>query len=229
MEAVNTLMLPGLDGTDHLLTHFHRAAPDNYRMSILTLPDDPTASYDDLCDHFGDVVAATRPCTLIGESFSGPLAILLAHRYPESVRHLVLVATFVTCPITPWSKLVPWSLAFRIRMPIALIRAIIVGQHERLAQSVQQAVQVQSPRTLARRLRCVLNVDVRQPLRELQCRITCIRATEDHLVTKPNADAIAQLNPRVMSRQIEGPHLILQARPQQAWQQIVETSPAKGC
>ena len=225
METVNALVLPGLDGTDSLLDGFRQSAPSTHRVEVLSLCDNPLIGYSELCDRFSDTIESAGSCTLIGESFSGPLAILLAHRHPNIVRHLVLVATFATTPMPRFASLIPWSLVFRLPMPRFVARRYLAGQNQELIAQLRDAVRIQSPKTLARRMRVLADVDVTSELTELECPITYIRPTADKLVSNFHMQTISKLNERVRIRQIDGPHLILQSQPQLAWKHIMDTVP----
>ena len=52
------LILPGLDGTDRLLTEFQSMGGDKIAVKVLTLPDDTSLDYQGLAEHFGSVVQA---------------------------------------------------------------------------------------------------------------------------------------------------------------------------
>ena len=195
-------------------------------MTILALPDDHLAGYSELCNQFTDVVQSSVQCILVGESFSGPLAILLAHRHPYVVRHLVQVATFATSPIPHLAALVPWVSVFRLSLPAFVARRFLVGPDNDLVARLQNAVRVHRPRTLAHRLHLLSKLDVTSELQKLSRPITYIRPTHDTLVSNRHMKTMSQLNERLTIRQIDGPHLILQAQPRQAWQHIVETAPA---
>lgn len=225
MDTVKTLVLPGLDGTDRLLTRFCQSAPPSHDVTILSLPDDRSAGYLELCDYFSDTVASTQRCTLIGESFSGPLAVLLAHRHPAHVTHLVLVATFISRPIPRMASVIPWSMVFHLPLPRIAAQRLMVGDHKELVGPLQQAARIQAPATLAQRMRSLLTVDVAEQLQDLDCPITYIRPSHDNLVSEHHAEQVAELNEHVTVRQIDGPHLILQAQPERAWEHIIESSP----
>ena len=98
MKPTTTIILPGLDGTELLLSRFHELAPESHKVTVFPLPDDPMANYGTLCDHFSERFRSFESCHLIVESFSGPLGILLAHRHPETITRLTLVATFASPP-----------------------------------------------------------------------------------------------------------------------------------
>lgn len=227
METVTTLVLPGLDGTDLLLDRFRQLAPPTYDVTVLALPDDPAAGYSELCDHFRKTVASAGQCVLIGESFSGPLAVLLAQRHPGLVVHLVLVATFVVSPVPFVARWIPWSLFFRLPLPSFAARRFMLGPFDDgLVNLLQTAVGTVSPRTLARRMRSVIEVDVSDQFRQLTCPVTCICPTNDALVPDRSVTTILELREDVILKRIEGPHLILQTRPEQAWKHVVDTTNA---
>ncbi len=212
----SVVIFPGMDGTDQLLDNFCALVTTDLPARVLALPDDPRLSYEDLVDHFAPIFEALRAsgdkCVLIGESFSGPLVILLADRFPEVVNHLVLVATFVTPPVPRFcgglAKLIPWGVIFQRPMPRWVAKRLI-GSHDDLLPVLQAAVKVQSPATLANRLERIQRVDVRSALAGLQCPVTCLRATKDAAVAARHGDRIAKLNPRVTLIEVEGPHWIL--------------------
>lgn len=219
---MKTLVLPGLDGTADLLEPFCRASPSTHQVDVLSLPDSRTSGYPELCAHFSRRVSDAQRCILIAESFSGPLAILLAKQNPEVVKQLILVATFVRSPTPRIASIIPWRFAFRIRAPRFAVRRWLVGDFVELVRPVQLAAQRHAAATLARRMDSILAVDVSSDLRSIRCPILYLQATQDRVVSKCHADQISALNDRVTVRQLVGPHLILQAQPSLAWQHILE-------
>jgi len=225
-KPVTTLVLPGLDGSGLLLDRFQQLAPPTHNVEVRVLPDDPAAGYFELLDHFSDPVREFDRCVLIGESFSGPLAILLAHRFPEVVSHLVLVASFAVSPAPLLTPFIPWSLVFRLPLPSFVARRFLLGNdHDDFLPKLRTAIRQASSATLSRRMHAVSNVDVRQQLGELSCPITYIRATQDVLVKDRSATTISEINDKVVIRRIDGPHLILQTQPEQSWNCIADTPP----
>ena len=225
MKTITTFVLPGLDGSDLLLDRFQQLAPPTHDVRVLTLPDDPTAGYFELCDHFSDIIVSTGTCILVGESFSGPLAVLLAQRHPDVVVHLVLVATFILSP-APWvARLIPWSLVFRLPLPSFVARRFMLGPRDNdLVQRLQEAVGTPFASTLARRMRSVIEVNVADQFRQLTCPITYLRPTADALIPSRCATTLLELRKDILIKLIDGPHLILQTQPEQAWQHILNTT-----
>ena len=90
------VLLPGLDGTGKLFSEILKALEGRVATLIVDYPKDVSLGYDELevlkvrCAALPD----DRPFVLLGESFSGPLAIRIAAHPPpglcglDSLRHL---------------------------------------------------------------------------------------------------------------------------------------------
>ena len=221
MTPTTTIILPGLDGTDLLLGPFCQYAPNTLDVAVWPLPDDPTADYDDLCDHFSELIGSLDSCHLIAESFSGPLGVLLAHRHPSIVKRLTLVASFVTPPTHYAARWLPWSVIFRLPMPHFVARRFFVGPDHVLIDQLRSAVRKTSPQTLVQRVHCLMSVDVTSQLSELECGVAYLRPKGDHLVPRRSLDGVKSVCPSVSVCEIDGPHLILQSQPERAWDCIL--------
>ncbi|MFO0906403.1 MAG: alpha/beta hydrolase [Pirellulales bacterium] len=215
------VILPGLDGSSELLEPFIELAPPGCSATVIGLPDDSTANYESLPAVLASQIERFAPCHLIAESYSGPLGIRIASRYPELVSRLTLAATFATPPAPGVVRLLPWSLLFRLPLPRWAAQVFLTGADRKVAERLCIAVRRTSSATLAKRLRCVLTVDVRSELQSLACPVQYLRATRDLVVPVRALRRIREVNPRVQVREIEGPHLILQVRPEAAWTAIM--------
>ena len=222
MKPTTTIILPGLDGTDLLLGPFCQLAPESHDVTVYTLLDDPTADYDTLCDHYSERIRSLDSCHLIGESFSGPLGILLAHRHPETIKRLTLVATFATPPTPFLARSVPWSILYRLPMPTWVARRYFTGPNQRLIDLLKHAIRHTSPQTLVQRMHCLMRVDVTSQLSELECNVAYLRPKHDRLVPRRSLNTIVSVKPSIAVREIDGPHLILQTQPERAWDCILE-------
>src|SRR5262245_42706994 len=112
------VLLPGLDGTGALFENFVRAAPSGVSLEVVPIPPEPLG-YRELVDRLGPTLHLTADTILVAESFSGPLAILLAAQY--RVAALVLCNSFVVPPRARLFRVLAMPLLFRIRLPAALI------------------------------------------------------------------------------------------------------------
>jgi pimeloyl-ACP methyl ester carboxylesterase len=157
---------------------------------------------------------------VLGESFSGPVALLLAARRPPGLRGVILSASFVRSPLPSFARrfrglIRPWW--FRA-VPSALTRRALLGRFATgsLGKMVEAAINAVQPEVLAERVRAVLAVDVGKQLRECPVPILYLAATEDRLIPRRTVAHIRRLQPRVQVVSVIGPHLLLQAAPERA-------------
>ena len=220
MNDATILILPGLDGTDFMLGAFRTFCAEHHRVIIGTLPMDTTNDYAGLADNFASIVRDLPACHIIAESFSGPIGILLASRYPEIVTRLTLVASFATSPVPMIASFLPWSLIFRLPLPSVVARNFFLGQTESLIPVLRDAIRHNKPSILRHRLGLVQNVDVSHDYSELNCQLLYVRPMRDRLVSQKCVDKLLALNPKTLVLEIDGPHLILETQPENAWREI---------
>jgi pimeloyl-ACP methyl ester carboxylesterase len=211
------ILLPGLDGTGVLSERFVAVAPSEWSVRALPLPADRPRGYLELADYLLPLLPSGR-FALIAQSFSGPLAILLANRRPN-VCAVVLCATFVQPPLPRLLAAVPRLLKWA-RPPSLALRAFMSGGDARLANAVLGGIHEIPGDVLAARIAAALSVDVRQELEKLAQPLLCLRATRDRLISERSTRIIRALKPSAELASVDGPHLILQASPAESWRQI---------
>ena len=221
MTSKYVILLPGLDGNVDLHADFMHHAPPDTTVSPISLPDEPL-DYAGLCDYVSAVIEnsdAPDSLHLIAESFSGPLAILLAHRKPELIQRLTLVASFAKSPAPWFAHYFPWKQITRRKLP-NFAASYYFGVDQELASQLQSAIQSTSPETLEYRIRSVLKVDVREQLSQFECPIGYLRATKDRLVPYRASSTILAANKNTVVHEIEASHLVLQTKPKEAWYRL---------
>ena len=114
-DLLPLILLPGLHGTDELYDRFLNALPAWLVPRIIVYPRDRTLGYDDLLPFVEERLPEGR-FALMADSFSGPLAVTIAARYPDRIVRLILSSTFVSSPILP---------LFRPLRP--LVHAVLIG------------------------------------------------------------------------------------------------------
>jgi pimeloyl-[acyl-carrier protein] methyl ester esterase len=217
MTTPISILLPGLDGTGDLFGSFVAAAPPGFPARVLPLPHDRPRGYRELSEW---VLARlpTDPVVLIAESFSGPLALLVADRCPR-VTAVALCASFVKAPVSRLFAAVP-KLILRRLPPAALVSFFMTGGDRGLAEALRGAVAGVGADVIAERISAVLRVDVTPELRRLSRPLLWIRAKGDRLVPARNTEKVRALKPSARFVEIESPHLVLQTHPVEAWSQI---------
>jgi pimeloyl-[acyl-carrier protein] methyl ester esterase len=214
------VLLPGLDGTGTLFEGFTRAAPSGVHLDVAALPREPL-SYPELAASLAPRLQLDADTVLLAESFSGPLAILLAQH--RQLRTLVLCNTFVVPPRPRALAALPFSLLFHLPLPGAIIRRYLVGRDasDALVKQVQTTVATVPARVLAARVSSVLTVNVGREFAQCTSPLLYLRGTEDHLVSDASLDKLVKAaSVPVSVARIPGPHLLLQAAPDAAWRAI---------
>jgi pimeloyl-ACP methyl ester carboxylesterase len=220
LRRFHLVLLPGLDGTGVLFGPLVRALPPTLTPHVVAYPPDLCLGYPELLPLVLAALASDGDFVLLGESFSGPLALLAAVRRPPNVRGVVLCASFVRKPV----RLVPRCarglvspLLCRLFPAFALFKALVGGYSSReLRGLMAKAHAMVSPAALACRLRAVLEVDVSEELRACPVPLLYLAGARDHVVPRHNLRGIARLRPDVQSVVLPTPHLVLQTRPVEA-------------
>ncbi|MEW6284471.1 MAG: alpha/beta hydrolase, partial [Candidatus Eremiobacterota bacterium] len=164
-------------------------------------------------------------CVLVAESFSGPLAVTLAARYPARVAGLVLCASFVSSPLPGWLAWLNHPLWFRWQPPAWLAaRALAMSDCDPAVVDLllRTAGGVPAP-VLSQRVGQVLRTDVRRELLEgAPVPLLYLRARRDRLVGSRSWLEIARLRPDARCVEVDASHFLLQHRPDECIRAIVD-------
>jgi pimeloyl-ACP methyl ester carboxylesterase len=218
MEPSATLvLLPGVDGTDVFFRPLLAALPASIRTRVLCYPESAPHRYDDLLEVLLRSLEDLPEYYVLGLSYSGPLAVMLAAAQPDKVRGLILAATFVRCPRPDLLPLRPllsapviWLLRAARRLPIWLFSQADDPFRRAKAETWGRV----SARSLSRRLRMVLRVDVRALLRSCWQPVLCLAFGEDDVVPMANAEEMIRLHPAARLVTVPGKHLGIWTHPQ---------------
>jgi pimeloyl-ACP methyl ester carboxylesterase len=158
---------------------------------------------------------------VLAESFSTPVAIRVAAENPTNLKGLILCAGFATSPVSGLSRMLGWFLASvltRMPLPDAVMRARLTGTDApaALLLQVRDAVASVNANVLAARLRAILKCNVCAELTRIAIPVLYLQAAQDRLVRSRCLDEIQRMKPDVRSIIMNGPHLLLQANPDDA-------------
>ena len=211
------LLLPGMNGTTDLFAGFLDALPGHIRAEPVGYWTSRVQGYSELLD---ELPAPLTPTAVLGESFSGPLSILYAARYPEQVKALILVGTFARCPwpVPPFLSALIRPTIFRRPAPAWLVRALMYGSdasEDEVARFQACLAGVDAP-VLARRVAEVIRVDVRSTFASLRVPVLYLAGRRDHLVRGWNVAGLRRVRTDLQVTSLDAPHLILQRRPAEA-------------
>lgn len=216
------LLLPGLDGTGALFEPFLQALSPEIVPEVIRYPVNTPLDYDALEALVAERLPAHGRYALLGESFSGPLALRLASRRLGDLAAVVLIASFVTNPVAfvpSFARHLVGSWFFSRRAPAWVSRHYLVGGSatdawvERLAATVESV----DPAVMATRVRDVLAVDAREAFRCCAAPLFYVGAGSDTLVPPRVLGELRRIRPDLEHVTIEGaPHLVLQLAPEPA-------------
>jgi pimeloyl-ACP methyl ester carboxylesterase len=81
-----------------LFSPFTKVLPEELTPIIISYPKDLPLDYDDLERYLAERIIVEAPFAILGESFSGPLAIRFAVKNPKNLVAVILCATFMENP-----------------------------------------------------------------------------------------------------------------------------------
>ena len=176
---VTLLLLPGMDGTDELFGAFVAALGGEFQVKVVRYPNSEPLGYAELESFARAAIPAEGSYVILGESFSGPIAVSLCAGAPDRLKGLVLCCSFVSNPRAAFSGLrslvgfLPVALA-----PVGVLSHMVLGRFSTgaLRSAVAHAVAQVSPSALRARLRAVLSVDVSAKLASATVPVLYLRA-----------------------------------------------------
>jgi len=101
MQRPMLVMLPGLDGTGKRLVDFANMLLPRLDTTIVSYATQLPQGYDELVRVVRSLLPTDRRFVLLGESFSGPIAIRIAANPPRGLVGVILCASFARNPF-PW-------------------------------------------------------------------------------------------------------------------------------
>ncbi|MCJ7684468.1 MAG: alpha/beta hydrolase [Desulfobacteraceae bacterium] len=215
-----------MDGTGELFRPLIDSLGDIFEIETISYPLEESLRYEELLNLVSNRIPKQKQYFLLGESFSGPLAVMAASKSSENLLGIILVATFVKSPMPQWMNRLKWFLRgpmldMRPR-PFIIERLLGKDCPEKTKRWVQDTLPRLKREVLAARIKAVMEVNVREELKSCQVPVLYIAGSRDWLVGKKCLDVIWLCRPDVEIKVIDGAHMILQARPAEAAAAIIE-------
>lgn len=216
------LIFPGLDGTGTLLSEVidlleakHEVTAVRYAPNLFR--------YQDLKPKV-EMVLPADDYIIVAESFSGPLAAMIASKNPKGLRGVVFVATFAKTPIK-----LPAFLTYLVdiaptksRLLTRWAQPFLMGKWAtpEFTNGFQQVMFAVPASTMAGRLREILKVDVVKQLNGMEVPTIYLAARNDRLIPSRMASDFDR-SPHIVF-EIEGPHFLLQANATESSKHILD-------
>jgi pimeloyl-ACP methyl ester carboxylesterase len=207
-EKTAITLLPGMDGTGELLRTLAGQLSTQRPVQLIGYPVDRPLSYDQLVCYVRERVPNDR-FIILGESFSGPIAIEIAATDPR-VAGLVLASSFARHPLP--SQFAAFARLLDLRwIPAAVVVAALMGSAATpKLRDCLHGVLATLPREVIRaRMRDVLRVDKRGRLREIKCPVLCLHGRSDRLVRRRHVNEIVAAQPGCEVRWLDSAHMLL--------------------
>ena len=216
----DVILLPGLHGTAELWTPFISVAPGWARLFPVSLAPFGSQDYVELASRISPSLQEPRRCVIVAESFSGPLAIYLTPTLRREIALLVLSCTFVLPPFGSIGRLVPWQVIARMPLSTKGVEWFLTGGEKTLSRAIVKTVKRLPPQVVAARFRAISRVNAAKAFRQLSCPILLIRAKQDRVVSRSSHLFMGNLQPKAALAEVEGPHTLLQVKPEPVWEII---------
>lgn len=216
MKMPALVLLPGLDGSGLLFAEFTASLAPEVEVITVSYPGDSAAGYSGLETIVRSYLPSNRPFFLLGESFSGPLAISIAASAPPGLLGVVLCCSFARNPLPLLAFARPVASIFPVKtLPLRWLDFLVLGRFSSpaLRAALAAALARASPAALRARAMAALAVDVTALLRSITVPILYLCATEDRLIPASSATLIAALASDCRIVEFTAPHFLLQAVP----------------
>lgn len=214
-----------MDGTGDLFDSFVAALGGEFNSVIVRYPLGEALGYDAIETIGRNAIPAHGPWVILGESFSGPIAVSLAATASSELKGLVLCATFVRNPLPLLSGLRGLAPALPPTFaPAWLVSYLMLGRvsTKALIAALGAAIAQVSRAAWQARLNAVLAVDVSSKLAAVRVPILYLRAQRDRLVPAAASELIARLAPHAAIASVDAPHFLLQTNPAEAARMVSE-------
>jgi pimeloyl-ACP methyl ester carboxylesterase len=220
------ILLPGMPGTDALFELLVDELGDQFETIVISYPSDEPLGYEQLINLVTSRIPKEKRYFILGESFSGPLAVMAALECPENLLGIILVATFVTSPMPRWInglKRFAKGPILAIR-PRSFINDNLMGKDcpEKTRRWIHESMPRLPMEVISARVQAVLGVNVREELKSSQVPVLYIAGSRDWLIGKKCIDAIWLCRPDVEIKVLDGVHMVLQTNPEEAAEVIKE-------
>ena len=226
MPEYAVILLPGLDGTGELFEPLVQCLPERVKPIVISYPRCECRSYRELKELVMPFIPEDLPFFVLGESFSGPLSVMISYENPKGLKGLVLCASFIKNPfilLPSWIKFLSFGPIYRLWPALISIRAALAGGRFRpIADLALNAIRSVSPSVIACRVKEILSANVERELRLCKCPVLYLMAEKDLLIRSHNYEIIKAMKKDVKLEKIDTQHFILQMEPERSSKILVD-------
>ena len=206
-----------MDGTGDLFRPLLERLPSSFEPVVVSYPPDQHWSYAQLARHVRGLLPQNEPFAVLGESFSGPIAIQIASNRPANLRALILCCTFAKNPHPRFRAFRKMLRVFPIKnIPSFVSGFVLLGSESTpdRREEFEAVLGKVDPSVLRTRAQEILDVDVTDRLQEIEVPTIYIQAADDLVVPKSAAEHIRSHMPDLGVVETSGPHFLIQTKPE---------------
>jgi len=222
---VSLVLLPGLDGTGDLFEPLINCLPIRINPIVVSYPKYRPCGYKDLKPIVIEALPRNTDFVILGESFSGPLAIMTAGERPPGLKGVILCASFIKKPfrwVPSWTSRLSISPLYRLWPVTIQLRAVLGRRKEKeLADMALKAVRSVAPAVISERVKTILSVNVEAELKKCDVPLLYLAGAKDRLIKTHNIESITKVKKDVQISIIDTRHFILQMEPEWATKEII--------
>ncbi len=207
------LLLPGMEGSGKLFDPFVRALNPSFQPQVVGYPTNIDQSYENLLTR---IPIPEEEFAVLGESFSGPLAIRIAATHASRVRALILVGSFVCNPSRMPRLAGPLISQWLFAPQLQRLALWLSGAGSEARQQILDAMATVPAEAMVARTRAVLSVNARADLRRVVTPILYLRGKSDLVVTTRSLREVQAIARATRVIELESNHFVLQQRPAEA-------------
>jgi pimeloyl-ACP methyl ester carboxylesterase len=220
------VLLPGLDGSGSLFGPLLAALPEELTPVVVSYPRDKVLYYEQLMPYIREVMPWGEPYVLLAESFSGPLAIKFAAEQPENIDAIVLCSAFfskISAPSGSWTTFFTNQKWFENATPDSAIKQLVAGGvcEPAMLAGIKSAIKAVPPEVLSHRVKLMFETNLTTALPEVRSPILCLAGTQDKLGAAQAMQEVLKVKPDSGYVTFETSHLILQTKPREAIEAIL--------
>jgi pimeloyl-[acyl-carrier protein] methyl ester esterase len=212
-----------MDGSGNLFAEFIAALGAEHEAIAISYPQDQPLDYSQLETIVRSRLPPDQPFVLLGESFSGPIALSISASAPSGLCGLVLCGLFAKYPVSLLANLRHFTSIFPIWSSVyAPLVRLVLGQFSNPVRchAIVRAVTQVSPAVLRARIRAALSTDMTPRLQHICVPVLYLQATKDRIVPRAAARLISRSLPGIQVVELDAPHFLLQAVPVAAAREV---------
>jgi pimeloyl-[acyl-carrier protein] methyl ester esterase len=217
-----------MQGTAELFDDFIAALPDGFAAQAIGYRNDVCQSYPELLEFLNRELPTSEPYVIIAESFSTPLSIQFAAQGPPNLKGLVLAAGFATSPIRGLLQaLTPFAAPVLGGLPISRIASWISAPRAAasaplLQHRVRSITSSIPSKVLMGRAQAAVACNALAQVGRISVPMLYLQSRQDRVVHAVCLEEMRRVKPEIEVVVLDGPHLLLQAMPQQTAEIVAE-------